>query len=135
MPPCKGHCPPAPEGPTLRLQSTDVHRVCLLSFGHGLFFVVAVPIESLPPQGLKCWVPGGRAGLLEFCRPCLTAPRLLFEDIVDEQLAGQEHAEQEPGSGAVQEAWGWCLPGLHCTAQHGREVPATTGWRLYWPPC
>lgn len=56
-------------------------------------------------------------------QPCCSK-RLLFEDIVHEQLTGQEQAEQEPGAGALQEAWGQRLPGLHCAAQHGREVPA-----------
>lgn len=83
----------------------------------------------LPSNWLKvlgAW-EGGR-GLAEVCRCCPRCPlRVLFEDVVNEQLTRQEHAEQEPGAGALQEAWRRHLPGPGRGAQHGREVPARTG--------
>lgn len=48
------------------------------------------------------------------------APKgLSFEDEVNEQLTRQEHTEQEPGSGVLQEAWRRHLPSPCRGAQHG----------------
>lgn len=92
----------------------------------------AVLAGSLPPRGwlkvLGAWEGGW--GCPSSAGDAHAVPEgLLFEDVVNEQLTRQEHAEQEPRAGTVQEAWGWCLPGLCRGAQHGREMPGMIGHR------
>lgn len=78
-------------------------------------------------ESARAWEGWGTGRVLQVMA---TPPhRALGEDGVNEQLTRQEHAEQEPGAGALHEAWGWRLPGPHRGAQHGREVPARTGYR------
>lgn len=100
-PPGASCCPPAPVGLSVR-------------GGHACRL-------SLPLRGwlkvLGAWKGGG--GWPSSAGHAHTAPKgLLFEDVINEQLTGQEDAEQEPGAGALQEAWGRHLPGPPCGAQH-----------------
>lgn len=92
----------------------------------------AVLAGSLPPRGwlkvLGAW--DGGWGCPSSAGDAHAIPEgLLFEDVVNEQLTRQEHAEQEPRAGTVQEARGRCLPGLCRGAQHGREMPGMIGHR------
>lgn len=90
--------------------------------------IVAELCVSRPRWGwLKCWVPGRGLVLVESHRAWPHRPEgLSGEDAGDEQLACQEHAEQDAGAGALQEAGGRGLPRPRHGAQHGREVPART---------
>lgn len=94
--PCRG-------GQRLPRRSRAAPRSLLLSSCHRSPLPVAAVLSAsccLLGAGLKCWVPG--SGVLEVT--AIPPHRALGEDVVNEQLTCQGHAEQEPGARALQEA-------------------------------